>query len=196
MPKVSAKRAGSSVSIVLPSPSVRTERVPRTLGLAAGASTDESRRWFDRAKQSLAGGVSSSARATTAGALPYPLFITHGRGSRIWDADGNEFVDYLLSYGSTILGHCHPALVETVAHQLDLGTMFGTCNTVEVELAEMICRLVPCAELVRFANSGSEAIQGAVRRPRVHRAEQDLEVRRPLSRLGGRARRQQPPDAR
>jgi glutamate-1-semialdehyde 2,1-aminomutase len=136
------------------------------LGLRSESTTEESQRWFDRAKKVLAGGVSSSARATTTGPLPYPLYITHGRGSRIWDADGNQFIDYLLSYGSCILGHTDGDLSETIVRQSELGTMFGTCNTVEVELAEQICRMVPCAELVRFANSGSEAIQGAIRTAR------------------------------
>src|ERR1700729_1576076 len=106
------------------------------LGLADGSATDESKRWFDRAKKVLAGGISSSARSTTTGPLPYPLYITHGRGARIWDADGNEYLDYLLSYGSCILGHTDPELSETLVRQIDLGTMFGTCNTVEVQLAE------------------------------------------------------------
>ncbi len=136
------------------------------LGLHPAAATDESQRWFDRAKSVLAGGVSSSARSVTTGPLDHPLYITHGRGSRIWDADGNQYVDYLLSYGSTVLGHTDPDLTDTLARQLDLGTMFGTCNTAEVELAEQICRMVPCAQLVRFGNSGSEVIQGAVRAAR------------------------------
>ena len=136
------------------------------LGLHAGAVTDESQRWFERAKAVLAGGVSSSARSTTTGPLDHPLYITHGRGSRIWDADGNQFIDYLLGYGSSILGHTDAELTEAASRQLDLGTLFGTCNTVEVQLAEQIVRMVPCAQLVRFANSGSEAIQGAVRAAR------------------------------
>src|SRR3954464_10059150 len=123
----------------------------RRLGLPEAAITDRSRAWFERAKRVLAGGISSSARATTTGPLPYPLYITHGQGSRVWDADDNEFVDYLLSYGSIILGHSDPGLVETLRSQLEHGTMYGTCNTVEVELAEQICKMVPCADLVRFA---------------------------------------------
>jgi glutamate-1-semialdehyde 2,1-aminomutase len=136
------------------------------LGLIEGSETSESKHWFDRAQRVLAGGISSSARATTTGSLPYPLYITHGQGAHIWDADGNEYLDYLCSYGSCILGHANPALTDAVASQLDLGTMFGTCNTVEVELAEQICRMVPCADRVRFANSGSEAILGAIRAAR------------------------------
>jgi glutamate-1-semialdehyde 2,1-aminomutase len=136
------------------------------LGIEPGHPPEESQQWFERAKKVLAGGISSSARSSTTGDLPYPLYITHGRGSRIWDADGNQFIDYLLSYGSAVLGHCDAELVEEVGRQLELGTMFGTCNTVEVLLAEQICRMVPCAELVRFANSGSEAICGAIRAAR------------------------------
>lgn len=89
-----------------------------------------------------------------------------GEKSRVWDVDGHEFIDYLLSYGSAILGHADGGLVATVQQQLDRGTMFGTCNTVEVELAEQICSMVPGAELVRYANSGSEAISGAIRAAR------------------------------
>jgi glutamate-1-semialdehyde 2,1-aminomutase len=143
-----------------------TAKLGSGLGLGTGTSTDESARWFERAKRVLAGGISSSARSTTTGALPYPLYITHGHGSRIWDADGNEFVDYLLSYGSVVLGHADAGLSDTLHTQLDLGTMFGTCNTLEVELAEQICRMVPCAKLVRYANSGSEAMCGAIRAAR------------------------------
>jgi glutamate-1-semialdehyde 2,1-aminomutase len=139
---------------------------PSQLGLRGAASTAESARWFDRAKRVLAGGISSSARSTTTGSLPYPLYMAHGQGSRIWDADGNQFIDYLLSYGSVVLGHADRGLSETLHTQLNLGTMFGTCNTVEVELAEQICRMVPCAKLVRYANSGSEAMSGAVRAAR------------------------------
>jgi glutamate-1-semialdehyde 2,1-aminomutase len=139
---------------------------PPKIGLGSASITEESARWFERAKKVLAGGISSSARSTTTGPLPYPLYITHGRGSRIWDADGNQYLDYLIAYGSVILGHTEPEATEAVTAQVELGTMFGTCNTVEVQLAEMICRLVPCADLVRFSNSGSEAMLGAIRAAR------------------------------
>jgi glutamate-1-semialdehyde 2,1-aminomutase len=92
--------------------------------------------------------------------------MTGGSGTRIRDVDGNEYLDYLISYGSAVLGHAAPELTEALTGVLHTGTMFGTCNTVEVELAELICEMVPCAELVRFANSGSEAVQGAVRAAR------------------------------
>jgi glutamate-1-semialdehyde 2,1-aminomutase len=125
---------------------------------------DKSTAFFANAKKSLAGGVSSSARIPPAGTVP--LYIDHGKGARVWDVDGNEYVDCLMSYGSLIAGHAHPTIVNAVKHQLDKGTMYGTCNLPEVELAEYICKLVPCADLVRYANSGSEAISGAIRAAR------------------------------
>jgi glutamate-1-semialdehyde 2,1-aminomutase len=140
--------------------------IQNSLGIGTGGSLEKSRLWFERAKQVLAGGISSSARTTTTGDAPHPLYITRGQGSHIWDADGNEFIDYLLSYGSVILGHSDPGLDDALKTQIDAGTMFGTCNTIEVELAEQISRMVPSAELVRFANSGSEAVCGAVRAAR------------------------------
>jgi glutamate-1-semialdehyde 2,1-aminomutase len=128
--------------------------------------TDKSSAWFGRAKQALAGGISSSARATATVDQPYPLYMHRGSGGRVEDVDGNVFVDFLLSYGALILGHANPKLVQAATEQLQRGTMFGTANTAEVELAEAICRMVPCADLVRYANSGSEAICGAVRAAR------------------------------
>ncbi|MFF2119917.1 aspartate aminotransferase family protein [Kitasatospora sp. NPDC001119] len=128
--------------------------------------TDGSRQWFERAKESLAGGVSSSARLTSTGPDPYPLYLVGGSGARVRDVDGNTYVDYLAGYGSAVLGHADRQLAEALGAVLGAGTMFGTCNTVEVELAELIREMVPCAELVRFANSGSEAVQGAVRAAR------------------------------
>ncbi|MFJ7279940.1 aspartate aminotransferase family protein [Kitasatospora sp. NPDC098663] len=134
--------------------------------IQAPGEPDTSRAWFARAQASLAGGISSSSRLTSAGPRSYPLYMASGSGARIRDVDGNEYVDYLISYGSAILGHAHPQLTEALTAVLRTGTMFGTCNTVEVELAELIREMVPCADLIRFANSGSEAVQGAVRAAR------------------------------
>ncbi|MEV7421372.1 MULTISPECIES: aspartate aminotransferase family protein [unclassified Streptomyces] len=134
--------------------------------IPALGGTDRSRSWFERAQRSLAGGISSSSRLTSTGPDPYPLYMESGAGARIRDVDGNEYIDYLISYGSAVLGHASPLLTEALTEVLHTGTMFGTCNVPEVELGELICRMVPCAELVRFANSGSEAVQGAVRAAR------------------------------
>jgi glutamate-1-semialdehyde 2,1-aminomutase len=135
------------------------------LSLTREESSD-SAHWFERAKAVLAGGVSSSARAATAGSRPYPMYVDRARGSSIWSVEGDRYIDFLMSYGSLVLGHGHPAVAEAVSAQLERGTMFGACSTPEVELAEEICRLVPCASLVRLANSGSEAMSGAIRAAR------------------------------
>lgn len=133
---------------------------------SAALTTDASRSWFERAQRVLAGGISSSARATSTGPLPHPLYLVRGQGAHVWDADDNVYIDYLLSYGSAVLGHADARIEAALTRVLSEGTMFGTCSVPEVLLAERICRMVPCAELVRYANSGSEAIQGAVRAAR------------------------------
>lgn len=144
-----------------------TPAAPATPALSlTGFELPDSSRWFERAKAVLAGGVSSSARASTAGARPYPVYVERGEGAKVWSVEGESYVDFLMSYGSLVLGHGHPAVTEAVRSQLERGTMFGSCNTPEVELAEEICRAVPCASLVRLANSGSEAVCGAVRAAR------------------------------
>ena len=125
--------------------------------------TVHSSRLFQCAKNVLAGGVGSSARAIKTGRIPYPLYITHGKNSHIWDVDGNQFIDYLLSFGSSIMGHSNSEINKAVTESLEKGSMFGLCNVLEVELAEQICKMVPCAQLVRFSNSGSEAVKGALR---------------------------------
>ncbi|MFD7640677.1 aspartate aminotransferase family protein [Kitasatospora sp. NPDC059795] len=136
--------------------------------IQALGGTEGSRAWYERAQASLAGGISSSARLTSTGPHPYPLYMAGGRGARIRDVDGNEYIDYLAAYGSAVLGHAPSVLTDALEPVLHGGTMFGTCNTAEVELAELIQEMVPCADLVRFANSGSEAVQGAVRAARGH----------------------------
>ncbi|MFI9773367.1 aspartate aminotransferase family protein [Streptomyces sp. NPDC051956] len=126
----------------------------------------KSRELFERARGSLAGGTSSSSRITTTGSEPHPLYMESGSGARIRDVDGNTYVDYLLAYGSAVLGHANPLLTDALSTVLASGTMFGTCNVPEIELAEKIRESVPCADLVRYANSGSEAVQGAIRAAR------------------------------
>ncbi|MEU1707630.1 aspartate aminotransferase family protein [Streptomyces sp. NPDC005706] len=125
-----------------------------------------SRELFERARLSLAGGTSSSSRILKTGTQPHPLYMESGSGAHIRDVDGNTYVDFLISYGSAVLGHASPLLTDALSSVLSSGTMFGTCNVPEVELAERICQSVPCADLVRYANSGSEAVQGAVRAAR------------------------------
>ena len=119
----------------------------------------------ERAKRSLAGGVSSAFRASE---QPHPLFYTHGEGSRVWDVDGNESIDFTLSQGPMILGHCHPDVVAAVEKANKRGQIFAAQHLEELELAEIVQQLVPCAELVRFCVSGSEAAQAALRVARAY----------------------------
>jgi len=117
---------------------------------------------FRRAEALMPGGVSSPVRAF--GAVGgKPLFIARGAGARIWDLDGNEFLDYVLSWGPLILGHAHPKVVEAVRQALESGSSFGAPTVREIELAERIREAMPAVEQVRFVNSGTEATMSAVR---------------------------------
>jgi glutamate-1-semialdehyde 2,1-aminomutase len=115
---------------------------------------------YQRAVNSLAGGVSTALRRS---ARPYPLYFANGTGSRLTDVDGNEYVDYALAWGPLILGHCHPAIVSAVRDALDRGATFGAQHDLEYEVAELLQALVPCANRVCFANSGTEIVQVALR---------------------------------
>jgi glutamate-1-semialdehyde 2,1-aminomutase len=117
---------------------------------------------FERAKQSIPGGVNSPVRAyRSVGGTP--PFIARGQGARIWDADGNEFIDYIGSWGPLLLGHRHPAVIEAIENALEIGTSFGAPTEREVELAELIRELVPSIEMVRLVSSGTEASMSALR---------------------------------
>lgn len=123
-----------------------------------------SRGLYERAKRLLPGGVDSPVRAFD----PYPFFIGQGEGSRIRDVDGNEYVDYCLAYGPLILGHRPPEVLEAVRDQLKRGILFGIPSELELDLAEKITKHVPCAEMVRFVNSGTEATGSIVRLARAY----------------------------
>lgn len=120
----------------------------------------KSKELHERACKVLAGGVSSEFRKYNA---PHPLFYSRGSGSRIVDIDGNEYLDFTLSQGPLILGHSHPHVLETVARASREGQLFAGQHLLELELAERLQRLIPCAELMRFSLSGSEADHAAFR---------------------------------
>lgn len=120
---------------------------------------------FARAQQSLVGGVNSPVRAFRSVGMS-PLFIKRGKGARIYDADDNEFIDFVGSWGPLILGHAHEAVLEAVAGALRSGTSFGAPCEAEVLLAERLKDACPAVDLVRFVNSGNEATQGALRAAR------------------------------
>ncbi|MGA2436267.1 MAG: aminotransferase class III-fold pyridoxal phosphate-dependent enzyme, partial [Bryobacteraceae bacterium] len=111
---------------------------------------------FERALRSIPGGVNSPVRAFR-GVGGNPPFIARGQGSHIWDADGNEYIDYVGSWGPLLLGHRHPEILEALERALESGTSFGAPTEREVELAEAICDAVPSIEMVRLVNSGTEA---------------------------------------
>jgi glutamate-1-semialdehyde 2,1-aminomutase len=130
------------------------ERPPRT--------TTRSEALYRRALRVLVDGVSSPSRGP-ANYRPYPLFIEAGQGSEIIDADGNRYLDIMLGYGALIHGHAHPRLVAAVQRAAESGALRATANETEIEVAERVCRMIPGAERVRFANTGTEAAMGALR---------------------------------
>lgn len=117
---------------------------------------------FRAATQIIPGGVNSPVRAFKSVGLP-PRFIARGCGSRIFDEDGNEFIDYVGSWGPLILGHAHPEVLEFVRDTMSRGTSFGAPTKLEVELAKLITELVPSIEMVRLVNSGTESTMTAIR---------------------------------
>ena len=122
----------------------------------------ESKKLFSRAQEVMPGGVNSPVRAFKS-VQSEPLFITHAKGSRLFDADGNSFIDYIGSWGPMILGHADPRITSEIEKAVQKGTSFGTPTEGEIELAEMISDAVPSVEMVRLVNSGSEASMAALR---------------------------------
>ncbi len=123
---------------------------------------DRSRALFEEAKKYIPGGVNSPVRAFKS-VVDVPRFIAKAKGSHIWDVDGNEYIDYVCSWGPMILGHAHPSVVEGIKEQAEKGTSYGAPTELEVELAKMIVDLVPSVEKVRMVNSGTEATMSAIR---------------------------------
>ncbi len=122
--------------------------------------TQGSRSRYERAQHTLAGGVSTSLRRA---ARPYPLYFDHGQGAEVVDVDGNSYIDYGLAWGPLLLGHCHPEINAAVEQALHRGATFGAQHDFEYQVAEKIVEMVPCADQVAFANSGTEIVQVALR---------------------------------
>jgi glutamate-1-semialdehyde 2,1-aminomutase len=125
-------------------------------------STEKSKSLFERAKQVIPGGVNSPVRAFRA-VGGNPLFINRAKGAYLYDEDGNQFIDLINSWGPMILGHAHPAVQEAVIKALEGSSSFGAPTQREVEMAELICSIVPSIEQVRMVNSGTEATMAAIR---------------------------------
>jgi glutamate-1-semialdehyde 2,1-aminomutase len=124
-------------------------------------SLQRSEQLFEQAKRYLPSGASSNVRIHLH--EPFPILFEKGEGPRVSDVDGNSYIDYLMSYGALILGHRHPNIMAGIEKQLQNGTMLGTTTELEIELAKIVTSVVPCAEMVSFANSGTEATMEAVR---------------------------------
>src|SRR5947209_7644778 len=113
----------------------------------------------ERARAAIPGGITHDIRHLA----PFPTYIDRASGTRKWDVDGHEYVDYWMGHGALFLGHCHPAVVTAVQEQVARGTHVGASHELEVRWAELVNRLVPCAELTRFTMSGTEATHLAMR---------------------------------
>lgn len=121
-----------------------------------------SEKLFQKAKNCIPGGVNSPVRAGQAVGID-PPFISKANGCVIWDVDGNEYIDYVCSWGPMILGHAHPEIVNALEERVKLGTSYGAPTELEVEMADIIVEMVPSIEMVRMVNSGTEATMSAIR---------------------------------
>ena len=130
-------------------------------------NTSKSEQLFAAAQTLIPGGVNSPVRAfKSVGGTP--RFIERGAGAYMWDADGNRYIDYMLSWGPLILGHAHPAVVEALQKAAARGTSYGAPTALENELAQLVIDTVPSVEMVRFVNSGTEACMSALRLARAY----------------------------
>jgi glutamate-1-semialdehyde 2,1-aminomutase len=118
----------------------------------------------DRARQAIPGGITHDIRHV----LPFPIYVDRASGGHKWDVDGHEYIDYWMGHGALFLGHCHPRVVEAIREQAGRGTHLGASHELEVRWAELVNRLVPCAELTRFTMSGTEATHLALRVARAY----------------------------
>ena len=117
---------------------------------------------FAEALEYIPGGVNSPVRAFRA-VGGHPFFVSRAKGAHVWDVDGHELIDYVLTWGPAILGHAHPKIIAAVKAAADHGTSFGIPNPFEVTMAKLICKLVPSVQKVRMCNSGTEACMSAIR---------------------------------
>ena len=126
--------------------------------------TDQSQELYKKAQQYFAGGVGSGTRSPASGWQPSPIFVKKGEGSHVWDEDGNEYIDYLMGGGPLILGHRPKAVIEAVCQTIQTrGSMFASAHDLEFQAAQKICQILPSVEMLRFDNSGSGAVQRAIR---------------------------------
>jgi len=123
---------------------------------------EKSKKLFEEAQKYLVGGVNSPVRAFKSVGME-PVFIKKGKGSRVWDVDDNEYIDYVLSWGPLILGHANDQIINAIKEVSNYGTSFGAPTELEIEMAKTVIDAVPSIEMVRFVNSGTEATMSAIR---------------------------------
>ncbi|MDF2720545.1 MAG: hypothetical protein K0Q59_220 [Paenibacillus sp.] len=129
--------------------------------------TTQSQLWTERLRETIPNGSSTSSKAPIY-APEEPGVIVRGKGCRVWDADGNAYIDFRNGLGPVTLGYGFPAVDEAIRRQLDNGIIFGHPHTLECEVAEMVCELIPCAEQARFLKTGGEAISAAIKLARAY----------------------------
>jgi glutamate-1-semialdehyde 2,1-aminomutase len=125
-------------------------------------NTTKSSKLFEEAQKHMPGGVNSPVRAFKSVGRD-PLYIAKSKGAKMWDVDGNEFIDYIGSWGPMILGHTHPRVIKAIQDVAENGTSFGASSEKEIDLAKLIKKFVPSIEIVRMVNSGTEATMSAMR---------------------------------
>ncbi|GFN33646.1 glutamate-1-semialdehyde 2,1-aminomutase [Paenibacillus xylaniclasticus] len=123
---------------------------------------ERSKAAFEQAKQYIPGGVNSPVRAFKSVGLT-PAYMERGSGSRVYDIDGNSYIDYVASWGPLIMGHAHPEVIEAIKRTAEKGTSFGAPTELETLMAQLVCERVPSADIVRMVNSGTEATMSALR---------------------------------
>ncbi|MBA2449170.1 MAG: aminotransferase class III-fold pyridoxal phosphate-dependent enzyme [Chloroflexi bacterium] len=136
-----------------------TETAQMTIGEEMYERMAGSAALYERATPVVPSGVTHDSRFNG----PFPIYVRRAAGSRKWDVDGNEYVDYFGGHGALLLGHCHPAITAAVVEQAQRGSHYGACHELEIRWAELVTEIVPCAEMVKFTSSGTEATLMALR---------------------------------
>jgi glutamate-1-semialdehyde aminotransferase len=135
----------------------------------------KSRSWWERASKVIPSGTQTLSKGPDQFVRGVsPIFLERGRGSHVWDVDGNEFIDYPMALGPILLGYDYPSVTEAVCRQAHEGTTFTLMHPLEVEVAERLCEVVPCAEMVRFGKNGADATSAAVRAARAYTGRDEI----------------------
>ena len=135
---------------------------------------DKSNAMWEEAEKLVVGGGQGHKRPAAYGILPYPRFLERGKGCRIWDVDGNEYIDYLMAFGPILLGYGYEAVDDAAKAQIDKGMIFDLHSPIELQLARKLVELIPCAEMVTFCLTGSDATSAAVKLARAYTSREKI----------------------